>query len=167
MPKKDTAPAIPDVYWSEDMTWSLLSEVEKDDSSGVNSGLARVWRTMDNRYARRYCSCKGTRAMEDASHSQHSDEESVDGIHMESGNILDEEHGNLGGMEDSSGEDGDETYGDDELERHRLPRIRWRNVGDKLDALGADIWEWAAVPPLAHIRILNAYVASKAENPFV
>ncbi|KAG1749194.1 hypothetical protein EDB19DRAFT_1825458 [Suillus lakei] len=41
MPKKDTAPAIPDVYWSEDMTWSLLSEVEKDDSSGVNSGLAR------------------------------------------------------------------------------------------------------------------------------
>jgi hypothetical protein len=53
---------------------------------------------------------------EDASRSQHSDEESVDGIHMESGNILDEEHGNLGGMEDSSGEDGDEIYGDDDSE---------------------------------------------------
>jgi hypothetical protein len=44
------------------------------------------------------------------------DEESVDGIHMKSGNILDEEHGNLGGMEDSSGEDGDEIYGDDDSE---------------------------------------------------
>ncbi|KAG0693614.1 hypothetical protein DFH29DRAFT_963638 [Suillus ampliporus] len=94
MPKKDTAPAILDVHWSEDMTWSLLSEVEKDDNrlvllgkrekkentsgdskitvfqqigavvlpesyklnptAGVNSGLARVQRTMDNRYAWRY-----------------------------------------------------------------------------------------------------------------
>jgi hypothetical protein len=53
---------------------------------------------------------------EDASRSQHSDEESVDDIHMESGNILDEEHGNLGGMEDSSGEDGDEIYGDNDSE---------------------------------------------------
>jgi hypothetical protein len=28
--KKDPAPAIPDVHWSDDMTWTLLSEVEKD-----------------------------------------------------------------------------------------------------------------------------------------
>ena len=41
---------------------------------------------------------------ENASHSQHSDNESVDGIHMESDRIVDEEHGDLGGMEDSSGE---------------------------------------------------------------
>ncbi|KAG1848681.1 hypothetical protein F4604DRAFT_1935272 [Suillus subluteus] len=38
MPKKDTAPAIPDVHWSEDMTWSLLSEVEKDDNRLVLLG---------------------------------------------------------------------------------------------------------------------------------
>ncbi|KIK35907.1 hypothetical protein CY34DRAFT_553089 [Suillus luteus UH-Slu-Lm8-n1] len=61
---------------------------------------------------------------EDASHSQHSDDESVDGIHMESGNILDEEHGNLGGMEDSSGEYGDETYGDDDSELELAPELQ-------------------------------------------
>ncbi|KAG1726461.1 hypothetical protein EDB19DRAFT_1914596 [Suillus lakei] len=38
MPKKDTAPAIPDVHWSEDMTWSLLSEVEKDNNRLVLLG---------------------------------------------------------------------------------------------------------------------------------
>ncbi|KAG1881286.1 hypothetical protein F4604DRAFT_1922300 [Suillus subluteus] len=38
MPKKDTAPAIPDVHWSEDMTWSLLLEVEKDDNRLVLLG---------------------------------------------------------------------------------------------------------------------------------
>ncbi|KAG1728652.1 hypothetical protein EDB19DRAFT_1832669 [Suillus lakei] len=61
---------------------------------------------------------------EDASHSQHSDDESVDGIHMESGNILDEEHGNLGGMEDSLGEYGDETYGDDDSELELAPELQ-------------------------------------------
>lgn len=40
-------------------------------------------------------------------------------------------------------------------------------VSDKLDALGAEIWEWAVVPPLTRIRILNAYAASKATNPLV
>ncbi|KAG2338221.1 hypothetical protein BDR05DRAFT_1004367 [Suillus weaverae] len=38
MPKKDTAPAIPDVHWSKDMTWSLLSEVEKDNNRLVLLG---------------------------------------------------------------------------------------------------------------------------------
>ncbi|KAG1785028.1 uncharacterized protein HD556DRAFT_1451113 [Suillus plorans] len=38
MPKKDAALAIPDVHWSKDMTWSLLSEVEKDDNRLVLLG---------------------------------------------------------------------------------------------------------------------------------
>lgn len=37
-------------------------------------------------------------------------------------------------------------------------------VGDKLDSLSADIWEWAGVPPLRRMRILDAYAASKAAN---
>ncbi|KAG1787610.1 uncharacterized protein HD556DRAFT_1312645 [Suillus plorans] len=38
MPKKDAAPAIPDVHWSKDMTWSLLSEVKKDNNRLVLLG---------------------------------------------------------------------------------------------------------------------------------
>jgi len=32
MRKKDPAPPIPDVHWTDDMTWTLLSEVEKDSN---------------------------------------------------------------------------------------------------------------------------------------
>ncbi|KAG0691718.1 hypothetical protein DFH29DRAFT_976333, partial [Suillus ampliporus] len=45
MPKKDTAPAILDVHWSEDMTWNLLSEVEKDDNRLV---LLGKWEKKEN-----------------------------------------------------------------------------------------------------------------------
>jgi hypothetical protein len=58
-----------------------------------------------------------------------------------------------------------QKYALDDEDCQSLKKLGFK-VGDKLDALGADIWEWAAVPPLARIRILNAYVASKAENPF-
>jgi len=36
--KKDPAPPIPDVYWTDDMTWTLLSEVEKDSNRLVLLG---------------------------------------------------------------------------------------------------------------------------------
>ncbi|KAG1845293.1 hypothetical protein DFJ58DRAFT_730886 [Suillus subalutaceus] len=39
MRKKDpTPPPIPDVHWSMDMTWTLLSEVEKDENRLVLLG---------------------------------------------------------------------------------------------------------------------------------
>jgi hypothetical protein len=36
--KKDPAPPIPDVHWTDDMTWTLLSEVEKDSNRLVLLG---------------------------------------------------------------------------------------------------------------------------------
>jgi len=36
--KKDPAPPIPDVHWTDDMTWTLLSEVEKDPNRLVLLG---------------------------------------------------------------------------------------------------------------------------------
>ncbi|KAG2150929.1 hypothetical protein DEU56DRAFT_714345, partial [Suillus clintonianus] len=48
-----------------------------------------------------------------------------------------------------------QKYALDDEDCQSLKKLGFK-VGDKLDALGADIWEWAAVPPLARIRILNA-----------
>jgi hypothetical protein len=53
-----------------------------------------------------------------------------------------------------------QTYGLGAEECQSLIKLDFK-VGDKLDALSDTIWEWAAVPPLRRIRILDAYTASK------
>jgi len=53
-----------------------------------------------------------------------------------------------------------QTYGLGPEECQSLIKLDFK-VGDKLDALSDAIWEWAAVPPLRRICILEAYATSK------
>ena len=51
-------------------------------------------------------------------------------------------------------------FGLDTEERDSLTKLGFK-VSDKLDSLSDTLWEWAGVLPLGHIRILEAYAASK------
>jgi len=52
-------------------------------------------------------------------------------------------------------------YGLGDEECQSLTKLGFK-VGDKLDSLSMDIWEWAKVPPLRRLRILDAYATSVA-----
>lgn len=54
-------------------------------------------------------------------------------------------------------------YGLGDEECQSLTKLGFK-VGDKLDLLSTDIWEWGEVPPLRRLRILDAYATSKSET---
>ena len=48
-------------------------------------------------------------------------------------------------------------------ERQGLNKLGFR-VGDKLDSLTNDVWDWAGLAPLCRMQILAAYQSSQGHN---